>query len=248
MKLRDKISWISWFTKTFSIFCFAIRKVLENICILKTNLLEISLWNSCVNGIPTSVDTCNTLCRKCTLMRILYYIQTTRRWQYKRKERDCGTRGWETCQRYIWRRYCAGATRGASFARSMHHRSALGRIVSGWVHPPHTMQHSTRANARALVPRTYNKQHGLLDARGMDARVRCNKGDNGHYDRRVTSLETANPPSPDKRASNFVREISIRNAANPQMSRRDIRENNFIRRYVTCDFLTYSMTKLFKKI
>lgn len=77
MKLRDKISWISWFTKTFSIFCFAIRKVLENICILKTNLLEISLWNSCVNGISTSVDTCNTLCRKCTLMRILYYIQTT---------------------------------------------------------------------------------------------------------------------------------------------------------------------------
>lgn len=38
--------------------------------------------------------------------------------------------------------------------------------------------------------RASHVQNGLLDARGIWARVRCNKGDNGHYYRRVTFRET----------------------------------------------------------
>jgi len=70
--------------------------------------------------------------------------------------------------------------------------SSIGALggVSGWVHPPHyatldTCERRTRAHL------TYNNTDYWT--REGWARVRCNKGDNGHYDRRVTSLETTNP-------------------------------------------------------
>lgn len=103
----------------------------------------------------------------------------------------------ETCRRYIWRRYRAGAgagagtTRGASFARSMDHRSAYERNQRVGASRRAMQQCSTRANARAHDPRTYNNNKDCR-TRERWARVRCNKGDNGHYYRRVTSLDTTN--------------------------------------------------------
>lgn len=106
--------------------------------------------------------------------------------KYKHEERDreyADTRPRETCRRYIWRRYCAGATRGASFARSMDHRSAAreeARNQRVGASPRYATLDACECTRASHV------QNGLLDARGIWARVRCNKGDNGHYYRRVT--------------------------------------------------------------
>lgn len=59
--------------------------------------------------------------------------------------------------------------------------SSIGgsRGISGWV-----LRSARRVRMHA---RASHVRNGLLDARGIRARVRCNEGDNGHYYRRVTS-------------------------------------------------------------
>lgn len=113
--------------------------------------------------------------------------------KYKREERDIAyiLAVRETRRRYIWRQYCAGTTRGASLARSMDHRSVYRKESAGGCIAA-LCNNVRRVQMHALTSHVHTTQQELSDARERWARVRCNKGDNGHYYRRVTSLETTN--------------------------------------------------------
>lgn len=187
--------WKIKFVKRFKIIHLA-RALIA--FVLKTNLFEISLEKSCVNGALTSVDDTRhsvetARSRECVLCTndtgstsarnaIAVHADTGR----ERHVRDISDD--TTILRRGYPRCIVRAIDGSSIGA----RRGEGGGVSGWVHPPHYATHSTRANARASVPRTYNSNTDYWTREGW-ARVRCNKGDNGHYDRRVTSLETTNP-------------------------------------------------------